>query len=233
MFTGAHVQSTARGAENDPALILRRALNTLDVSSHPVLGRAVVVARPTYSHIPAVRVDGFHRCALCGRVWRMSVLRAARFRRYLLGQAASLFGDSLVPLTIAFAALDVAGPGGVGVVLAANRIPVAVLVLAGGVLGDRWPRRRLMVGADVLRCAVQAVSGLLLVTGHAGLMALVVLQALAGVGTAVFVPAASGLVPSLVGEDQVLAANALLGLVGNVNKVVSISVAGVLVASVV
>jgi predicted MFS family arabinose efflux permease len=89
-----------------------------------------------------------------------------------------------------------------------------------------------MVGADVLRCAVQAASGLLLVTGHAGLTELVVLQALAGVGTAVFVPAASGLVPSLVGEDQVQAANALVGLVGNVNKVLSISVAGALVASV-
>lgn len=162
----------------------------------------------------------------------MSVLRAARFRRYLLGQAASLFGDSLVPLTIAFAALRVAGPAGLGVVLAANRIPVAVLVLAGGALADRWPRRMLMVGADVLRCAVQAATGLLLVTGHAGLLALVVLQALAGVGTAAFVPAASGLVPSLVGEDQVQAANAVLGLVGNVNKVLSISVAGVLVASV-
>ncbi|MFL4909396.1 MFS transporter [Streptomyces sp. MMS24-I2-30] len=162
----------------------------------------------------------------------MNILRAAPFRRYLLGQGASLFGDSLVPLTIAFAALQVAGPGGLGMVLAANRIPVAVLVLAGGALGDRWPRRRLMVGADVLRCAVQAASGLLLVTGHAGLTALVVLQALAGVGTAVFVPASSGLVPSLVGEDQLREANALLGLVGNVNKVVSISVAGVLVASV-
>ncbi|MEV1040426.1 MFS transporter [Streptomyces sp. NPDC050204] len=162
----------------------------------------------------------------------MSVLRAGPFRRYLFGQAASMFGDSLIPLTIAFAALDVAGPGGLGVVLAANRIPVAVLVLAGGVLGDRWPRQRLMVGADVLRCAVQAASGVLLVTGHAGLMALVVLQALAGVGTALFVPAASGLVPSLVDKDQVQAANAALGLVGNVNKVLSISVAGVLVASV-
>ena len=52
-----------------------------------------------------------------------------------------------------------------GVVLAANRIPVAVLVLAGGALGDRWPRRRLMVGADVLRCAVEAASGVLLVIG--------------------------------------------------------------------
>lgn len=162
----------------------------------------------------------------------MGVLRGGQFRRYFIGQSCSLFGDSLVPLTIAFAALHVAGPGALGLVLAANRVPVAALVLFGGALGDRWDRRVVMVGADVLRCVVQAATGVLLVTGHAGLAALVVLQALAGAGTAVFVPAASGLVPSLVGEDQAQPANALLGLAANVNKVVSISVAGVLVATV-
>jgi predicted MFS family arabinose efflux permease len=162
----------------------------------------------------------------------MGVLRIARFRRYFIGQATSLFGDSLVPLTIAFAALHVAGPGGLGVVLAANRVPIAALVLFGGALGDRWNRKLVMVAADVLRGAVQAATGVLLVTGHAGLVSLLVLQALAGIGTAAFVPAASGLVPSLVGADQAQQANALLGLAANVNKVASISAAGVLVATV-
>lgn len=162
----------------------------------------------------------------------MGVLRIARFRWYFLGQATSLFGDSLVPLTIAFAALHVAGPGGLGLVLAANRVPIAVLVIVGGAVGDRWNRRTVMVAADVLRCVVQAATGVLLVTGHAGLVSLLVLQALAGVGTAAFVPAASGLVPALVGADQAQAANALLGLAANINKVASISAAGVLVATV-
>lgn len=162
----------------------------------------------------------------------MDVLRNSGFRRYFVGQSCSLFGDSLVPLTIAFAALHVAGAGGLGVVLAANRVPIAVLVLLGGSLGDRWNRRTVMVAADVLRSVAQATSGVLLVSGHAGLISLVLLQAAAGVGTAVFVPAASGLVPALVGDDQVQPANALLGLAGNVNKVASISAAGVLVATV-
>lgn len=159
----------------------------------------------------------------------MGVLRIPRFRQYLISQTASLFGDSLVPLTIAFAALHIAGPGGLGVVLAANRIPVAILVLAGGVLGDRWSRRTVMMMADLLRCAAQAASGILLLTDHGGLAALAALQALAGVGAALFMPAASGLVPSLVGSGQVQEANALLSLIGNANKVLSISVAGILV----
>ncbi|RCW45147.1 transmembrane secretion effector [Halopolyspora algeriensis] len=88
-----------------------------------------------------------------------------------------------------------------------------------------------MVAADLLRCAAQVASGVLLVTGTAGIGMLVVLQATAGVGTAVFTPAATGLVPSLVPAGVLRQANALLGLTTNVNKVVSISAAGVLVAT--
>lgn len=153
------------------------------------------------------------------------------FRRYFAGQALSLIGDGLIPLTLAFAALQVGGPAVLGLVLAANRIPIAVLVLFGGMLGDRWPRRAVMVAADLLRTATQAVTGLLLVTGHAGVVSLVVLQAAAGVGTAVFTPASQGLVPALVPSQQLQQANAALGLAANTAKLGSISVAGALVAA--
>ncbi|TDD03130.1 MFS transporter [Saccharopolyspora terrae] len=154
------------------------------------------------------------------------------FRRYFIGQALSTFGDSLIPLTIAFASLQVGGAGALGLVLAANRIPIALLVLFGGILGDRWDRRWVMVGADILRCVSQSATGLLLVFGTAETWHLILLQALAGVGTAAFVPAANGLVPALVPAERLQRANALLGLAANTNKVLSISVAGVLVATV-
>ncbi len=78
---------------------------------------------------------------------RVAPLMHRPFRRYFMGQSLSLFGDGLIPLTIAFAALQVDGPGALGLVLAANRVPIAVLVLVGGALGDRWDRRAVMVGA--------------------------------------------------------------------------------------
>lgn len=149
-----------------------------------------------------------------------------------MGQILSLLGDGLVPLTLAFAALEVGGAGALGLVLAANRVPIAVLVLFGGALGDRWNRRAVMVGADVLRALTQATAGVLLVTGQAGVAALVITQALAGVGTAVFTPTAQGLVPSLVSASVLQRANALLGLANNTTKLVSISAAGALVATV-
>lgn len=168
---------------------------------------------------------------LCG-VRAVSPLAHGPFRRYFAGQALSLVGDGLVPLTIAFAALEVGGPGALGLVLAANRVPIAVLVLLGGALGDRWDRRAVLVGADVARCATQAISGLLLLSGHAGVATLVGLQALAGIGTAVFTAASQGLVPALVPEALLQRANALLGLASNCAKIGSISAAGALVATV-
>ncbi|WP_182544497.1 MFS transporter [Halosaccharopolyspora lacisalsi] len=154
------------------------------------------------------------------------------FRRFFAGQVLSTFGDSLVPLTIAFAVLELAGSAAdLGLVLLANRVPVAVLVLVGGAVGDRWDRRQVMVAADVLRCAAQAASGLLLVTDTSGIGVLIALQAAAGVGTALFTPAATGLVPSLVPESQLRQANALLSLTTHANKMISISTAGVLVAT--
>lgn len=170
--------------------------------------------------------------AVDSRAGSLASLRHRGFRRFFAGQVLSTFGDSLVPLTIAFAVLELTGSAAdLGLILLANRVPVAVLVLVGGAVGDRWDRRRVMVVADVLRCAAQATSGLLLVTGTSGVGALVALQAIAGVGTAVFTPAATGLVPSLVPDSELRQANALLGLTAHVNKVVSISAAGVLVAT--
>lgn len=138
----------------------------------------------------------------------MTPLRCALFRRYFAGHTLSAVGGSLVPLTLAFAALQVGGVWALGLVLAANRVPIAALVLSGGALGDRWNRRTVMLGADLLRTGTQIASGLLLITGHAGLWHLVVLQALAGAG--VYMPATSGLVPALVPAERLQQANALL-----------------------
>ena len=153
------------------------------------------------------------------------------FRRFATGQALSAFGDSLVPLTVAFAVLDLTGSAAdLGLVLLANRLPFALLVLMGGALADRWPRRRMMLAADVLRCLSQGICGVLLVTGDASIGLLVALQACAGAGAAMFAPASTGLVPELVAAEQLIRANAVLSLANNVTKVASIGCAGALVA---
>jgi MFS family permease len=106
-----------------------------------------------------------------------------------------------------------------------------VLVLAGGVWADRLPRQRVMLGADLLRCATQGAAGVVLLTGSAELRSLIALGALYGAGDAFSAPALTGLVPELVAPPRLQQANALLGLTRSACFLVGPAVAGVLVAT--
>jgi MFS family permease len=60
-------------------------------------------------------------------------------------QAASMMGDGLVPVALSFAVISVGGGAAeIGIVLGAQWVAMVVFVLAGGVVADRFPRRRVL-----------------------------------------------------------------------------------------
>src|SRR5215218_353677 len=85
-------------------------------------------------------------------------LKERQFRLLWLGQATSTLGDGLVPVAVAFAVIKTLdrGPTALGIVLAAESLPLVAFVLAGGVWGDRLPRQMVMLASDVVRGLVQA-----------------------------------------------------------------------------
>src|SRR5689334_612188 len=102
-----------------------------------------------------------------GRVNGLAVLEERDFRRFFIGQSASLLGDGMVGVALAFAVLDLTGsPADLGYVLAARSIPLIAGLLIGGVIADRLPRRRIMVTADLARFLGQATMAALLISGH-------------------------------------------------------------------
>src|SRR5256885_89684 len=113
---------------------------------------------------------------------RFGALREPRLRLLWLGQATSTLGDGLVPVALAFAVIKTLdrGPTALGIVLAAESIPLVAFVLAGGVWADRLPRQIVMLVSDVLRMAVQAILAVLLLTGRAEIWQLIVLVAIYG-----------------------------------------------------
>ena len=159
------------------------------------------------------------------------VLRHRDFRLLFTGQAVSVIGDALLPVALAFAVLD--GLDGsaaeLGLVLAAQVIPMTFLVLPAGVWADRLPRRRLMLVSDLGRAVVQAITAILLLAGGAELWHLIVLSALYGAFEAFFRPAAGGLTPALVPADELQQANALVGLAQNAGHVLGPALAGALI----
>jgi MFS family permease len=162
----------------------------------------------------------------------MQVLRLRPFRRLFAGQAVSVVGDALAPVALAFAVLDDlhGTPAQLGLVLAAETLPMAVLILAAGVWADRLNRRNVMLVSDIGRAAVQAVLATLLVTGSAELWHVVVLVVLYGIFDAAFQPAAGGLVPQLATQEHLQEANALIGFARHAGMVLGPTLAGILIA---
>jgi MFS family permease len=115
----------------------------------------------------------------------------------------------MVPVALAFAVLGLGGSASaLGLVLTAQIGPAALFMLVGGVVGDRMPRRSLMVTADAVRAASQGAMAIALLTGTATIALLAGLAAVSGTATAFFEPAAQGVLPSLAGEELLGRANA-------------------------
>lgn len=163
----------------------------------------------------------------------LGALHERNFRLYFLGQLTSAVGTGMTPVALAFAvlALPHGSASDVGAVLAAETVPLVVFLLVGGVAGDRLGRRRVMLGADVLRAAAQTALGSWILFGHPPLWGFLVLSALVGTGTAFFVPALTGLIPQIVSPERLRQANALNGLSFSIGGIVGPAVAGVVVAT--
>ena len=154
------------------------------------------------------------------------------FRLLFAGQAISAVGDRLVPVALAFAVLDLTGSvSDLGIVLAAQTVPLIVFVLLGGVWADRLARQRVMLASDCVRAMTQGTSAALLLTGSAKVWELAALGAVYGAAVAFFGPASTALVPQTVEPEQLQRANAMLGLSNNVASVLGPAIAGVIVAT--
>jgi MFS family permease len=163
---------------------------------------------------------------------RLGALQEPSFRLLWLARTTSSVGDRMVPIALAFAVLEIShSASDLGLVLAAGMVPNVVFVLAGGVVGDRWPRGRVMLVSDLVRAVSQGVIAVLLLSGHAQLWHLLVSSALWGTAAAFFAPASTGIVPETVSAPHLQQANALMGLTRNIIGPVAPALAGLLVAT--
>jgi predicted MFS family arabinose efflux permease len=163
---------------------------------------------------------------------RLGVLGERNFRLFFTGYITSLVGSAMVPVALTFAVLNQGdGTDAVGYVLGAETVPLVALLLVGGVVADRIPRRVAMIGADLIRFTSEAVLAVLLLTGSAPLWTVLVLAAVLGVGQAFFNPAMTGLMPEMVSAERLQPANALRGVASSAGQVFGPGLAGIIVAT--
>jgi MFS family permease len=147
----------------------------------------------------------------------LRVLRHRDFRLLWLASSASLVGDRIVTVAIALFVVDLTGSAtDLGFVLAAYSLPLIGFLLVGGVFADRLPRHLVVVATDLVRFVLHALLALLIVTGEVRIWHVVVIGVLFGAAEAFFRPAATGLLPQTVPEDEIQEANAVTTMFGNV-----------------
>jgi hypothetical protein len=131
----------------------------------------------------------------------------------LAGAAAiSLLGDGFFTVALAWQVYEISNlPTALSLVGAAWTLPVVIFILLGGVLSDRYDRRWLMIGADVVRALAIGAMGMLSLSGAIELWHIIVLIAFVGLGDAFFNPASTAIVPDLLPSELLPQANALQG----------------------
>jgi hypothetical protein len=164
------------------------------------------------------------------------ILRPLRIRDFTLlfgGTTVSLFGDGIFLVALAWQVYELSNvPTALSIVGVAWTLPMVLFLLVGGVLGDRFDRRRLMIAADALRAVAIGGISVLAFAGVLELWHLIALVALYGAGEALFAPNFQAIVPDVVPRHLLVQANSLQQLAEPVAlRFVGPAAGGVLVAT--
>ncbi|HEY7922312.1 MAG TPA: MFS transporter, partial [Vicinamibacteria bacterium] len=155
------------------------------------------------------------------------VARVPSFRLLFLATLGSGFGTWLAFVALAIDVKDRTDSGPwVSALLIADILPAVAIGLLAGPLVDRLSRKGLMIGSDLLRAAIFC---LLPFASSPGMI--VVLAALAGVGTGLFRPAVYAGLPNLVDDRDLPNANGLIQGVENLTWAIGPLLGGALVAA--
>ena len=120
----------------------------------------------------------------------------------------------------------------VGTVLAAAAAPLAIFMLVGGAVSDRFSPRNTMMAAGIVRGVVMAALAVLALTHAIQFWHLVAGAVLVGITSAFYYPASTSILPRVVDKSQLEAGNALLNLSRTAAVVLGPAIAGVVVAAV-
>jgi MFS family permease len=157
-----------------------------------------------HSHDALDRPGGFAR----GRL--LSPLKYRDFRVLWAGMTVSLLGDGIFIIAIAWESYALwNAPAALSIVSIGMTVPTIIFLLFGGIVSDRYDRRLVMAWADGLRAVAVAVLAALVLTDSLHFWQLVALVAVYGAGTAFFIPAFEAIVPQLLPDSELPAANAL------------------------
>lgn len=158
-------------------------------------------------------------------------LRHPDFRWLVSGRLLMYFANSMAPIVLAFAVLDLTGSTtDLGIVVGARSLANVVLLLLGGVIADRVSRTLILQGSAAAAACVQGAIALSVLLGFTSIPLLIALSVLNGALAALSFPASAAMTPQTVPADVLRPANALMRMGINIGMIIGASLGGIVVA---
>ena len=158
--------------------------------------------------------------------------RHRNYRLFFTGQLISLIGTWMQQVAQAWLVLQLTGdPVWLGIVAAAQFLPVVVLGLFAGVAADAMPKRRALLWVQVVMMGLALVLAVLVITNLVEVWMIVVLAALLGVANAVDMPVRQSFVVELVGREDIGNAIALNSAQFNAARILGPAAAGLTIGA--
>jgi MFS family permease len=175
---------------------------------------------------PAPGPGGQGRAAILFRA-----LKHRNFQLFFSGQIISLVGTWMQTVAEAWLVYRLTGSSVLlGVLGFVGQIPIFLLSPVGGLVADRWPRRRVVIATQVSSMMLAFTLATLTLTGRIRVWEIIGLATLLGTVNAFDVPARQSFLIEMVGREDLLNAIALNSSMFNGARVAGPAIAGILVA---
>jgi predicted MFS family arabinose efflux permease len=163
---------------------------------------------------------------------RYPVLAIRDFRILLVDRLLAPFSNGFSLVGVSFAVLNLTGStADLSYVLAAQVAPMLVFTLVSGVFADRLRPQWVIVAGNLAVIVGEGTFGLLVLTGHPALPTMIGLEALNGIGAAMFYPASQALLPQIVPDELLQEGSSISRLAMNTGQMTGAAVAGLVVAA--
>jgi MFS family permease len=158
-------------------------------------------------------------------------LSVRNYRLYFFGQIVSVSGTWMQSVAQAWLVLHLTGSGlALGSTAALQFLPMLLAGAWGGVVADRFDKRRILVLTQMVMATLALTLGVLTATGAVRLWMVYLLAFLLGLVNLVDMPTRQAFVTEMVGPANVANAVSLNSVVVNAGRIVGPAIAGILIA---
>jgi MFS family permease len=158
----------------------------------------------------------------------LAPLKIGDYRKLWVGQIVSVVGDKLNQIAMGIMVYKITGSMlQMGIMLGITVLPSALFGLIAGAYVDRWDRRRTMIGSDLLRAALVALIPWAIANG--GVLSAYLLAFSVATVALFFEPAKLSLIPELVPDGELMAANSIDNASSAIAELVGLAFAGAVV----